>query len=302
MANRVCKTCGEEYSNTYKRCPFCEEEEAIKKGHPLHRHNGGKRLEKQRQSNGGAGGVLLLITFVIIVGVIGYVLLGDRVADVMGIRSNPEELGFSTDGEGEDGKDKEKEPDAPPENPDDSTANPMTLSQEAMTIAVGETALLTVTGAEGDVEWSSSDEQIAAVSGGTVTGKAGGTVTITAVSGENSAACSVQVDGEPPVADEPAIPDDNHNGGDTTASGDGASGGSTVKLTLNKTDFSIRPGDNPVTMRVSGTDSKVTWASKDPSIAAISESGVVTRVSTGTTTITATVDGQTLECIVRCKS
>lgn len=34
MSNRVCQTCGEEYSDTYRTCPFCEEEKAIRQGHP----------------------------------------------------------------------------------------------------------------------------------------------------------------------------------------------------------------------------------------------------------------------------
>ena len=55
MSNRHCPTCGEEYSDTYRTCPFCEEEAAIKKGRPLRRRSG-KRVEKrQRDSSGGAG-------------------------------------------------------------------------------------------------------------------------------------------------------------------------------------------------------------------------------------------------------
>ena len=55
MGSRHCAKCGEDYSDTYKRCPFCEEEKAIRQGHPPHRQ-GGKRLEKQRaRASGGAG-------------------------------------------------------------------------------------------------------------------------------------------------------------------------------------------------------------------------------------------------------
>ena len=32
MGNRLCPKCGQEYSDTYRNCPFCEEEEAEKKG------------------------------------------------------------------------------------------------------------------------------------------------------------------------------------------------------------------------------------------------------------------------------
>ena len=84
MSNHRCPKCGEEYSDTYHSCPFCEEEDAIKHGRPL-RRRGGKRVEK-RQASGGAGGVMLLLTGVIILGVVGYVFFGDKVADAVGIR------------------------------------------------------------------------------------------------------------------------------------------------------------------------------------------------------------------------
>ena len=87
MNNRQCPKCGEEYSDTYRTCPFCEEEAAIKKGRPLRRRSG-KRVEKrQRDSSGGAGGIMLLLTGVIILGVVVYVFVGEQVADALGIRS-----------------------------------------------------------------------------------------------------------------------------------------------------------------------------------------------------------------------
>ena len=282
MSNRVCPTCGEEYSDTYRTCPFCEEEKAIRQGHPPHRQ-GGRRLEKQRaKGGGGAGGVLMLLTVVIIAGALAYVFFGEKIADTMGIRSDPAELGFTTDDEPPVKDDPEE---APPVTQPESA---LTMSQPAMTLAAGETALLTVSGVEGDVVWSTSDEQIATVDGGAVTAKAGGTAVVTAVIGEESAVCSVEVEGDPPAppAAEPS----------TQPSSGGASG---VTLSLNKTDFTLRSGDPPVQMKVKGTESAVTWASKNTSVVTVSDSGLVTRVGSGRTTVTATVDGQTLECTVR---
>ena len=57
-----------------------------------------------------------------------------------------------------------------------------------------------------------------------------------------------------------------------------------------------------VQLTVQGTTSTVTWASKDTSIATVSDKGLVKAVGKGTTTITATVDGTVLECIVRVRS
>lgn len=302
MNNRQCPKCGEEYSDTYRTCPFCEEEAAIKKGRPLRRRSG-KRVEKrQRDSSGGAGGIMLLLTGVIILGVVGYVFFGEQVADAMGIRSDPVQADEDPAadpppaGPGEDepaqpdpapdstdqppapaegdqtnpsGGDAPAQPDVPPE-----PAGPLTLSQTSFSIAAGETALLTTSGGTGEVSWSSSNENIATVEGGSVTGKAGGTVTITATAGEESVACTVTITGDPWVSD--------------------------AKLSLNKADFTFGSSET-VQLKVKGTDSPAVWSSANTAVATVSESGLVKWAGKGTTTVTATVDGQTLECIVRGK-
>lgn len=302
MNNRQCPKCGEEYSDTYRTCPFCEEEAAIKKGKPLRRRSG-KRVEKrQRDSSGGAGGIMLLLTGVIILGVVGYVFFGEQVADAMGIRSDPVQADEDPAadpppaGPGEDepaqpdpapgstdqpaapaegdqtnpsGEDAPAQPDVPPE-----PAGPLTLSQTSFSIAAGETALLTTSGGAGEVSWSSSNENIATLEGGSVTGKAGGTVTITATAGEESVACTVTITGDPWVSD--------------------------AKLSLNKADFTFGSSET-VQLKVKGTDSPAVWSSANTAVATVSESGLVKWAGKGTTTVTATVDGQTLECIVRGK-
>ena len=37
MAMKRCPVCGEKYSDTYRDCPFCEEEEALREGEKLRR-------------------------------------------------------------------------------------------------------------------------------------------------------------------------------------------------------------------------------------------------------------------------
>ena len=74
MGNRVCPDCGEEYSTTYRKCPFCEEDAALKQGTPIHRR-GGRRLEKGR--DGGVGGILLVV--------LGVVVLHNLIGTVMGL-------------------------------------------------------------------------------------------------------------------------------------------------------------------------------------------------------------------------
>ena len=280
MSTIRCPKCGEEYSDTYKKCPFCQEEEAIRQGKPL-RRRGGKRLDKRKRS-AGAGGVMLIVTAVIIIGVVGFVFFGDQVAGLMGIRTEqnqtddtPDTVQTSQDDTqtpatpDDEGDDISQEPDVPQE-----PAGPLALDRDSMTIPAGETALLTATGGTGDVTWSSSNENIATVANGSVTGVAGGTVTITAAAGEETVTCSVTVTGDPWV--------------------------SSANLSLNRTDFTIRSIDPPTfQMEVSGTDSPVTWSIDNTSVATISADGLVTKVGSGIATITAAVDGQTLTCIVR---
>lgn len=302
MSNRVCPKCGEEYSDTYKKCPFCQEEEAIRQGHPPHRHS---HKETRRQS-GGAGGVLLLVVGVLLAGVVGFLFFGDRVTDAVGIRGDTtgEPLPAETDpadpadaaGSGNEapGAGEEVKPPVskPPEqtSPDSQTGNhpgaaavvppvtiqtgPLTLSQTDITIAAGDTARLTASGGQEAVTWSSSNENIATVADGSVTGQAGGKVTITAVSGEESATCAVTVTGDPWV--------------------------STADLSLSHTDVTLRESSPTFTITVKGTDSAPVWTSDNPSAATVDSSGKVTRVGGGNATITAAVDGQELTCIVRC--
>ena len=280
MSTIRCPKCCEEYSDTYKKCPFCQEEEAIRQGKPLRRW-GGKRLDKRKRS-AGAGGVMLIVTAVIVIGVVGFVFFGDQVAGLMGIRTEQNQTDDTPDTvqTGQDdtqapatpddeGDDISQEPDVPQE-----PAGPLALDRDSMTIPAGETALLTATGGTGDVTWSSSNENIATVANGSVTGVAGGTVTITAAAGEETVTCSVTVTGDPWV--------------------------SSANLSLNRTDFTIRSIDPPTfQMEVSGTDSPVTWSIDNTNVATISADGLVTKVGSGIATITAAVDGQTLTCIVR---
>ena len=46
MAMKRCPDCGEKYSDTYKYCPFCEEEEVLRKG----KDRGGRRARQSRHS------------------------------------------------------------------------------------------------------------------------------------------------------------------------------------------------------------------------------------------------------------
>lgn len=185
---------------------------------------------------------------------------------------------------------KEEAPKEPPveppttqgdDQPEEPEPEPFKLSQTSASLDPGGTVTLSVTGALGEVSWATSNNKVVTVAGGVVTAVAGGSATVTATSGEDSAVCIVTVSGAPYV--------------------------STLNLYLNKTDFTFGSGSAPVQMRLmlkenrTDYDGEIVWASADPQIAKISETGLVEWVGKGTTTVTATVDGLVFECIVRAK-
>lgn len=301
MENKHCNRCGEEYSSTYHKCPFCQEAAAERRGHPIYRR--GRRLDL-RQRSAGAGGVIKLVLLSVALIVAGVVFYGDNIAEFLGIRTqtptvqhgDTQQPSPSVDQQGGDaqtgsdsgtvsdegtqtgegngeGAQSGENSDEGTSQPPEVNTTPLSLDQSSITIPSGQTARITATGGSGEIVWTSSNNEIATVDGGSVTGVAGGTVTITATTGNESVTCTVTVTGTPWV--NPAV------------------------LSLNYTDFTLRAGDPPVQMKVKGTDSTVTWSSSNVNVATISSSGVVTRVGKGNATITAQVDGQTLTCIVR---
>ena len=294
MDNLHCDRCGEEYSSTYHKCPFCQEIAAERRGRPIYRH--GKRLSK-KQRMAGAFGVMKLVAAAAAVCVLLVVFFGDDIARFMGIRTqqgnDTPHQDIQQDTQNDHTQDNSQSGDNTPDNPDtplppdngdsennggtsdggDVVIQPLTLSQSAITIPAGETARITATGGSGEIVWTSSKEEIATVEDGAVTGVAGGTVTITATTGEEQVTCTVTITGDPWV--------------------------SPVELSLNYTDFTLKDGDPPVQMKVKGTDNAVVWTSSNVNVATVDSDGVVRRVGKGNCTITAEVDGQTLTCIVR---
>lgn len=133
-----------------------------------------------------------------------------------------------------------------------------------------------------NITWASDNEEVAAVSDGTVTAKKAGTAIITATTedGSYTAACTVTVT-------EPAP------GQDVTG------------VTLSKETLSIEEGNcalleafvEPETAK----NQTVTWSTSDEEIAEVDpETGIVSGVAEGTTTITATTEdgGYTADCEV----
>jgi hypothetical protein len=130
--------------------------------------------------------------------------------------------------------------------------------------------------ADREITWSSSDNAVATVSSdGLVTGVSGGSATITATSEGKSGTAGVLV--QIPVASVIVNP----NAATLTLSG-------TVSLTA-------------VTLDATGNeliDREVSWSSSNPGVASVSETGLVTGLADGTSTISATAEGRTGTAVI----
>jgi uncharacterized protein YjdB len=175
-----------------------------------------------------------------------------------------------------------------PASPPTITVTGISLDNTSLSMWVNETQQLIATIEPSDatnqnVSWSSSDESVASVDGaGLITAVGEGTATITATTedGNFSATCIVTAN---PV--EPATINVTGISLDKTSASIWI--GETEQLTA-----TIEPND--------ATNQNVSWVSSVPSVATISNTGLITAVSKGTTTITATTEegGFTASCAV----
>src|SRR5207249_1290283 len=153
------------------------------------------------------------------------------------------------------------------------------VSPASASVQVGQTVQLAATPRDGNgnplsgraVSWASSNTAVATVSGsGLVTGVRAGTATITATSEGQGGTATITVS-TVPVASVTVSPG--------TAS---VQAGQTVQLRATPRDGN----GNPLSGR------PVSWASSNTAVATVSGSGVVTGVTAGAATITATSEGQ----------
>ena len=89
MALVRCPICGEEYSDSYDECPFCEEEEVMERGAQIRRSSrrGGKRAA------GGQMSILtptLVLLIVVMLALLAYLLFGDVIAEKLGLDKSPD--------------------------------------------------------------------------------------------------------------------------------------------------------------------------------------------------------------------
>ena len=221
MAMKQCPVCGEKYSDTYKKCPFCEEEEALQSGGQIRR--GGRRVARNRQPN--LLSPILIVLILILAGLLVYLLFGDQIADRLSggddgtqdqqvedvtPEGSDSDVTLPEDGDDatmpEDGETVGQDPSLETESPTvtDPSILPETLTisygtspTTDFTMSVGDAPIpLTASGGNGTYTWSSSDDGVASVdANGSVTAISAGQATLTVTDGASRGTCLVRVRG-----------------------------------------------------------------------------------------------------------
>lgn len=246
MAMKRCPICGEKYSDTYKSCPFCEEEEALQSGSQIRRTapaRGGRRAAKNRRQPNLLSPILVVL-IVIMAALLVYLLFGDQIAERLTggtdaaqdqqVEDVTPDVPDTTDPEtgedvtmpesGDTGETEEtNDGDTAAEQTDPATL-PETLTiaylgspRTEFTMSVGDEPIpLTASGGSGTYTWSSSDDGIASVdASGKVTAVSAGQATLTVTDGSGKGTCLVRVRG-------------GSAGSTTSAGGSTASSGGTL--------------------------------------------------------------------------
>lgn len=158
-----CPKCGEMFSDTYKTCPFCQEDEELHSG--KHVKTGGRRVGGAKARPKVGGGVVVAC-LVLVLGLVACTIFGSQFTELF--------TGDKTD----------------------TPVRALTLSQRNADLTVGSTVKLTASGGESIVSFSSSNEAVATVSAdGTVKAVGEGSAVVTAKAGDLTASCSVAVKG-----------------------------------------------------------------------------------------------------------
>ena len=289
-----CKKCGEMFSDSYKTCPFCEEDDAYYGGRATKRR---RRAETPRRKAPSILGPVVVLVLILLVLLVVWLLFGDQIKTAIGGQKPPVE-------------DVIPEPTPTPDPDPVEPADTITLNRAVLALDVGGKETLKVNEETTETcAWSSSDPAVVTVSDtGEVTAVAAGSAVITAKVGSAEATCSVTVKAA--------------EGSDTTGSTTGNTPATVdiSKLTITATSEGGYEGDlastsetgvfemsakagEVWTLGLKGTDASVTWAMDGDSNGVCKLEGAkvtVTGTSSGRyATIVGTVGGGTVKAIIR---
>lgn len=280
-----CPRCGELYSSSYRTCPFCEEEEHPRRARAV---QNSRRVTDRKKTHSPRGTVIVIL--VLVLGLLAWYVFGGKKPET------PDESELAqTVLPGEEtltddplsGKDIffDSTITAPEQDPAQSGQAPAqtapALNKTSLALsAASATEQLQVTGTDETPKWSVKDAAIASVDQtGKVTALSGGTTVIYAELSSGKLECTLEVSGFYKLR---------------------SIYGALAKCKEDDTkyDLTAKVGEG-VLLVVEGASDGVTWSSSKASVATVSENGMVKGISRGTATITAEVDGQKMQCIVR---
>lgn len=289
-----CEKCSEMYSDSYKRCPFCAEDEEFYGGKVKKRAH---RKQETRHKTPSILGPIMVLVVLLIAFLVWLLALGgtQTLSRIFGGDTTPVV--------------EEQQPDQ--EQPDDAEpATQLEMDPVVLNLGVNESAQLTCTGGEG-IKWASSDPAVVTVTAdGAVTSHEEGTAIITATDSQGSTAvCSVTVSAE----QQAQTPTDTTTPSDNTTPNTPSSGtkldlskveikvpiyGTTLPKADGRFDTSMRVGEN-YQLEVGGVSGTVSWSSGNSNIASIAADGTLKAVGKGETTVTGTVGGGSFDILVR---
>lgn len=306
-----CPKCGEMFSDSYKTCPFCEEDEAYYSG-KLRKSRGRRAAESRRRKTPSVLGPVAIVVLILLAALVVWLIFGDQIKEAITGEKPP-----VTDVD---------KPDDTIDKPDDTPVTPtISLNRTVLVLNVGEKDELKVNGTEDTVEWSSSAPTVASVnSAGEVTALTKGNAVITAEVNGESVTCTVTVRDESDAPDDGSTttkPDD----GSTTTKPDNSNKPSTgtTKVDVSKLKLKLTMGEwvstiespnsdgnfeitsvqgEEWTLAVDGTTAATTWSAESGNgVATVNGDTLkVTGSSSGRyTTITGKVGDATIKLIVR---
>lgn len=153
----------------------------------------------------------------------------------------------------------------------------LALNQSSISLLDGDSYTLTAYGipAGTSISWSSSNNSVASVSGGTVTGKSAGSATITATAKGKRASCTVNVTLK-------KVPVSN--------------------IGLGYNSMALIPGRSfgfsPSVSPENATNKQITWKSSNNDVVSVTDTGIVYAHNQGSAIVTATADGVSRSCTI----
>lgn len=277
-----CTKCGEMFSESYRECPFCAEDEEYYNGRVNKRHR--RQAEKKKKAPSIVGPALILV-IVLLLAVLVWTFFGEKIKGLFEVDTAPGT---------------EQTDPATGTNPLATPTDTLVISSKTLVLAPGESAQLTVNGGE-RYEWSNSNPAVATVTeSGGVTAVGEGTAVLTVISGEKSATCTVTVR-------EAATGTDVTPGTPTTQTKVDVSkisiavplyGTSLPKISDGHFDVQLSRGES-FGLKIEGTDVKPVWSCKNTSVASVSDDGTIKAISNGETTVEIKLNDVTVDILVR---